>query len=93
MVKINFDNIKLYTDITKTKSVNSNIRTSVANDLYTHGQGIVFHALALKIYNGQGEQEFSDEEYGIIMDYANQMCTPIVIDALSEYKKDDGNKE
>ena len=27
----------------------------VANDLYEKGQGIDFHALALKIYNAQGD--------------------------------------
>lgn len=87
MVKINFSSVKLYTDIEKTQVVKSNIRKEVANDLYTKGQGIAFHALALKIYNGEGEQEFTDEEYDIIMSYANQMCTPMVIDALQECNK------
>lgn len=86
MVKINFSSIKLYKDLSKANCVISNIRKDVANDLYTHGQGIAFHALALKIYNGQGEQEFNDEEYNIIMRYAEQMCTPSVIDALREYQ-------
>lgn len=85
MIKIDFSSIKLYKDLSKANCVISNIRKDVANDLYTHGQGIAFHALALKIYNGQCEQEFTDEEYNIIMSYANQMCTPQVIDALRLY--------
>ena len=85
MIKIDFSSIKLYKDITKEKYVISNIRNDVANDLYMHGQGIAFHALALKIYNGQCEQEFTDEEYNIIMRYDNQMCKPQVIDALRLY--------
>lgn len=86
MANINFSAITIYTDIAKTNAVVQDIRKQVANDLYTHGQGIAFHALALKIYNGEGEQEFSDEEYNLLMDYVNQMCTPMIIDALQQLK-------
>lgn len=87
MVTINFSAITVYTDITKSVPVVRNLRVQVANDLYTHGQGIAFHALALKIYNGEGEQEFSDEEYNLLMNYANQMCTPVMIDAIKSLKE------
>lgn len=87
MVKIDFSNIAVYTDIAKTKAVTENIREEVANELYSYGQGISFHALALKIYNGTGEQEFDDKEYQLLMNYANQMCTPKIIDALASYKE------
>lgn len=93
MVKINFSSVKLYTDIERKNEVVSDIRKSVANDLYTHGQGIAFHALALKIYNGEDEQEFTDEEYNLIMSYANQMCTPMVIDAIKNVTNNDNSKE
>lgn len=59
-----------------------NKQEEVANDLYEKGQGIGFHALALKIYNANGEIELDDKEYELLMAYANQMCTPAVIDAL-----------
>ena len=58
------------------------MKKKIANDLYNHGQGIEFHALALKIYNAKGEIELDEQEYGLLMAYANQMCTPAVIDAL-----------
>ena len=81
-VKINFKEIKIYKDIAKTKVAVLDIQEEVANDLYEKGQGIGFHALALKIYNADGEVELDDKEYGLLMAYANQMCTPAVIDAL-----------
>jgi len=82
MVKINFKEIKIYKDIAKTKVAVVNIQEEVANDLYEKGQGIGFHALALKIYNADGEIELDDKEYGLLTAYANQMCTPAIIDAL-----------
>lgn len=82
MVKINFKEIKIYKDIAKTKVAVVDIQEEVANDLYEKGQGIGFHALALKIYNADGEIELDDKEYELLMAYANQMCTPAIIDAL-----------
>lgn len=83
-VKIDFSKIQMYTDITRQNAVIVNARKQTANDLYTKGQGIAFHALALKIYNGEGEQEFNDEEVTLIKNYAEQMCTPQFIDAINE---------
>jgi len=81
-VRINFKEIKIYKDIAKTKVAVVDIQEEAANDLYEKGQGIGFHALALKIYNANGEIELDDKEYGLLMAYANQMCTPAIIDAL-----------
>ena len=88
MVKIDFGKLKVYREVSKTTYVVVDMRKSVAQDLYQNGQGIAFHSLALKIYNGEGEQEFSDEEYNLIMAYAHQIATPAMIDALSSYKQD-----
>ena len=93
MTKIDFSNITIYTDIAKTKSVVKDIREEVANDLYAHGQGIAFHALALKIYNSTGVVELDDKEYGLLMNYVEQMCTPMVIDAFRNMKDNADNKE
>ena len=87
-VKINFKEIKIYKDIPKTKIALVDIQEEVANDLYEKGQGIGFHALALKIYNADGEIMLDDKEYGLLMAYANQMCTPAVIDALQSLGND-----
>ena len=87
MVKINFEDIGIYTDIERKTMVRLDMKKKIANDLYNHGQGIAFHALALKIYNSQGEIELSGEEYKLLMDYVRQMGTPAAIDALESYNK------
>ena len=85
MVKINFEDIGIYTDIEHKTMVRLDMKKKIANDLYNHGQGIAFHALALKIYNSQGEIELSGEEYKLLMDYVRQMGTPAAIDAFEMY--------
>ena len=87
MTKIDFTHIKVYTDIAKKNAIVKDMKEEVANDLYMHGQGIAFHALALKIYNSSGEVELDDKEYDLLMNYANQMCTPVMIDALQTLKE------
>ena len=82
MVKINFKEIKVYKDIAKTKVEVVDMQDEVANAMYEKGQGIKFHALALKIYNAKGEIELDEQEYGLLMAYAEQMGTPAVIDAF-----------
>lgn len=86
MTKINFTHIKVYTDIAKKNAIVKDMKEQVANDLYMHGQGIAFHALALKIYNSTGEVELDDKEYDLLMNYVNQMCTPAIIDAFKNLK-------
>ncbi len=86
-IKINFEDIGIYTDIERKTMVRLDMKKKIANDLYNHGQGIAFHALALKIYNSQGEIELSEEEYNLLMDYVRQMGTPAAIDALESYNK------
>jgi hypothetical protein len=80
MVKIDFEHFKTHT--LSGVETEKDIKLTVAEDLYEKGQGIAFHALALKIYNSQGETEFTDAEFNLIMTYAKQLCTPMVIDAL-----------
>lgn len=86
-IKINFEDIGIYTDIERKTMVRLDMKKKIANDLYNHGQGIAFHALALKIYNSQGEIELSEEEYNLLMDYVRQMGTPAAIDAFESYNK------
>lgn len=86
-IKINFEDVGIYTDIERKTMVRLDMKKKIANDLYNRGQGIAFHALALKIYNSQGEIELSEEEYNLLMDYVRQMGTPAAIDALESYNK------
>lgn len=82
-MKINFDKVKVYTDLEKKNSVTQNMRKEFANFIYTQGSGIAAHALALKIYNGNDETEYGENEVDIIRSFVNNL-TPCVIDAFNE---------
>lgn len=86
MIRIDFDNFMLIKSIDGQEKVPMNVRHVFAEELYSHGQGIAFHALALKIYNGVGEQEFSDEEYDLMVSFSGQLMTPAFMDSLKALK-------
>lgn len=92
MKKVDLVNLEVFTDMAHTMCTRVNVKDQVANELYTHGSGLACHALALKIYNSSGQVELSDEEYALLMQFADAMFTPNMIDALRNLKtQDDGN--
>lgn len=82
-MKINFDSVEVFTDLSKTNSIQQNIRSDFANYIYTQGRGIQAHDLALKIYNGNPDTEFCQQEVDMIL-AISRGCTPCVIDAIIE---------
>lgn len=88
-MKIDFENLRMYEGIDKQNISVLNVKKVFADELYTRGQGIACHALALKIFNSEGETEFSDEEYFLIVEFAKQVCTPKMIDALQSLKPEE----
>lgn len=82
MMILNFSRLELFTDIPKTKCQVMDVRKEIADAMYNTGRGIASHALALKIYNSQGETEYSDEEYALITDFVSQFGSPALIDAV-----------
>jgi hypothetical protein len=55
--------------------------------------GISGYALALKLYNSKGEEEYTDEEFDMILNYANRYGTPFFIDALQRLKEDEKSND
>lgn len=86
MVKINFEDMTFFVDVERKTAVRRDVKKQIANDLYNHGRGIWFHALALKIYNSHGETEYTDEEYQLLLDFSNETGTPVFIDAITAVK-------
>ena len=89
-MKINFDSIKVYTDLGKETGIIQNIRKDFANLIYTEGRGIAAHALAMKIYNGDKDTEYSEEEIMMIRNFAG-ICSPCIIDAFETLLNDNGH--
>ncbi len=83
-MKINFEEFEIYTDISKENKVKGDARESFANIIYTQTNGIKMHALAMKIYQSQGETEYTDDEVQIIENVSNRYAKPNFIDALQE---------
>ncbi len=82
-MKIDFTKIAIPMDIAKTNYLLADIREEFANAIYVRGAGVACHALALKIYNSKGEEDYNDKEIGIIKQFA-QMCTPAVMDGIND---------
>ena len=83
MKKINFEKLKIYLDVAHESSAVQNVKKDFANIVYSLGTGIECHALALKIYNSSGEEEYTDDECELIRRFAEK-CTPAFIDAINE---------
>lgn len=92
-MKINFTDISIPTGIDRKELIRMDARHDFADVIYRLGTGIEAHALALKIYNSTGPEEFTDKECAQIRHYA-ELCNPAFIDAMKEILKcNPNNKE
>ncbi len=82
MTKVNFKQLQVKTSLKGDKVVTVDGAADIANILYSHGSGIAAHALALKIYNADGEVEITDAEAAIIEEVVSRVGTPRFIDAI-----------
>ena len=85
-MKIDFENFRLFKGIDKKNVEVLNVKNVFADELYTRGQGIAFHALALKIFNSDANTDFSENEYQLMMMFAEQCMSPNFIDSLKDLK-------
>lgn len=84
MTKLNFKSFFVYTGVSKKHKQEADVRETFADLLYTGVNGIRSHALALKIYQSEGETEFTDDEVAMIKRTAETHCIPGFIDGLME---------
>lgn len=82
-MKIDFKQVGIYTGIAKKTCIVQDVREDFADALYSQSVGLKSHALALKIFNSDGAEEYSDEEVKIIRMFAEQCCSPSLIDAIN----------
>ena len=83
-MKINFEKFPCYTNITKQEKKDFDVRFQLSNTLYQRGSGIVMGALALKIYNSKGEEEYSEQECNILLNFVKESFAPLFIESLEE---------
>lgn len=92
MTKINFEQLAVYTDISKKNTLTGDVRESFSNILYTRANGVRMHALAMKIYQSEGSTDYDDEELRMILSVAEGTTTPAFFDSLKEHIKTMNNE-
>lgn len=62
-----------------------NARKQIANIIYSQGAGLGLagQALAVKMWNGSDETEYTDEEVKIIKEFVERTTAPCFIDAVN----------
>lgn len=83
---IDFSRIEIFTDVAHMNCSICDLRTQFADVIYSCGQGIASHALALKIYNSSGPEHFDEKELRLIEQYS-KLCSPAFIDAMGSIIK------
>lgn len=93
-VTLNFTELPCYVDIRKQGKMNLDIKFQFANALYTQGNGIAMGALAMKIYNSDGDCEYNEQECKIILDFATHI-SPLIYDSIKDVieSQNEDNKE
>ena len=89
-MKIDFRKFRIYPGIDRQRSVEMDVRKDFADLIYQKGKGVAAHALALKIYNSTGGEEYGEEEVLLIRSYAESFGTPMFIDAVNEVMASEG---
>lgn len=82
MAKINFKEFNMPTGISGKHRRTTDVREGFADLLYQNVNGIRAHALAMKIYKSEGEEEYDANETGLIRQVAERMCVGSFIDGL-----------
>ncbi|MBQ8807325.1 MAG: hypothetical protein IJZ68_12945 [Bacteroidaceae bacterium] len=93
MIKLNFQQFSVPTGISRKNRQTGDARESFANMLYLNVNGIRAHALAMKIYNSEGEESYSPEEVKLIKEVAEKLCAPNFIDGLMEQLNNQSKSE
>lgn len=81
---VNFKRFPIFTSLKKDMVAEIDAQELVANTLYMQGQGLGMHALAMKIYNTDGEVELSDKDIETFQS-AVPIFSPVFIDSLNDY--------
>ena len=69
------------------------VRETFADMIYNNVNGIKAHALALKIYESEGEADYTDDEVKLMRVIAERLCVPGFIDGLNEQLDNNPNNK
>lgn len=84
MIKLNFKQFSVPTGVSRKNRQTGDARESFADMIYLNVNGIRAKALAMKIFQSEGEAEYSPEEVKLIREVVEKLCAPNFIDGLME---------
>lgn len=84
-MKINLERVEVFTDLSKTQCAVIDMRKQIANIIYSQGAGLGLagQALAVKMWNGNDDTEYTDDEVKIIKELVERTTAPCFIDAVN----------
>jgi hypothetical protein len=84
-MKLNLEHLEVFMTLDKNQCQVINARKQIANIIYSQGAGLGLagQALAVKMWNGNDDTEYTDEEVKIIKELVERTTAPCFIDAVN----------
>jgi hypothetical protein len=84
-MKIKFEHLEVFMTLDKNQCQVVNARKQIANLIYSQGAGLGLagQALAVKMWNGSDDTEYTDDEVKIIKELVERTTAPCFIDAVN----------
>ena len=85
-MKLNLEHLEVFTTLDKTQCQVVNARKQIANIIYSQGAGLGLagQALAVKMWNGSDETEYTDDEVKIIKELVERTTAPCFFMAIDK---------
>lgn len=93
-MKYNLEAVEVYTSMDKNVCQVVNLRKEIANLVYNRGGGLGLSgvSLATKMWNGNEDTEYTEDEVKIIKHLVVTNCTPCFIEAVMNIISNDTKK-
>lgn len=84
-MKIELEHLEVFTTLDKSQCQVVNARKQMANIIYSQGAGygLAGQALAIKMWNGSADTEYSDDEVKIIKELSERTTAPCFFTAIN----------
>ena len=84
-MKIELEHLEVFMTLDKNQRQVVNARKQIANIIYSQGAGLGLagQALAVKMWNGNDDTEYTDDEVKIIKELVERTTAPCFIDAVN----------
>lgn len=94
-MKINLEHLEVFMTLDKNRCQVVNARKQIANIIYSQGAGLGLagQALAVKMWNGNDDTEYTDDEVKIIKELVERTTAPCFIDAVNTAIGNSADKE